>query len=144
MRLQEIRMECGYKQKEVASALREEDRRIDWPMYSKMERGTVLPTPQILRCLCTLFACKPLDIYTREEIDLINCLDVQSDCERPKEQERRRERKVQFRLNEQACKSFTMEKLRACGYPSKTAWFYAKLKQLDGEYAARMRYAKSK
>lgn len=69
MNLKRVRLAARFQGKQVAEYLKIIDVRIDPPLYSRMESGLCLPTPEQFRMLCQLFGVDPASIYTRQEVD---------------------------------------------------------------------------
>lgn len=112
MKLQQLRKQAKIGQSELAYMIG-----ADAPALSRIEKGHVLPTVNQLRWICKNLNCNPLDIYTRAEIDLINCMG-KPDRVRPTVI-----RKVQFRRNELAAKVLDPDTLKQHGYVSAQEWF---------------------
>lgn len=135
MKLKQLREASGYYQREIVKATKAIDCRVDSGLYSKIENGVTLPTPQMLRQFCRMFDCEPLDIYEKFEIDLTGCMSL-PEAPRPKKRDRHRiTRKATFRLSEWACKSLEMHRLRALGYLTKSDWFYDQIRKTNRAYA---------
>jgi len=139
VKMQLKRLEAGLKQSDIIYEVRQIEPQFDTKILSKIENGIVLPTPQELEIICAKLGCDPLDIYEREEIDLINCMDAKTPRIRRKPERRTEHRKITFRLYKDACTSLNKDVLHYCGYPTAQAWFYACIKRLGAEYAARKR-----
>ena len=144
MKLQIKRLEAGLKQSDIVAEVQQVERQFGTKVLSKIENGIVLPTPQELKIICAMLRCDPLDIYDREEIDLINCMDAKTPRIKRKPERRTEHRKITFRLYKDACTSLNIDVLRYCGYQTAQAWFYACIKRLGAEYAARKRDERKK
>ena len=136
MRLRKIRTLNGYKQTDVVARLRTVDKRITEPIYSCMERGVILPTPDTLRELCEMYGVTPLELYRMGEIDLVNCMPSVALCEGHRVDRHRNTRKKTFRLSDATYKSLPLDVLDVCGYSSWQSWFDACLRRLCSQYAA--------
>lgn len=101
---------------------------VDIPTYSRIENLRVLPTPSMLFCICQALQCNPLDIYTRAEIDLINCMGKPDRVRSPVI------RKVQFRRNELAAKVLDPDTLKQHGYVSAQEWFDTQIENTSKEW----------
>jgi len=69
--LRKIRLELRLEQTEVVADLIKEAPSIDVSMLSRFENERCLPTPRGLRAICKRYNKTPLEIYPREEIDLL-------------------------------------------------------------------------
>lgn len=69
MNLLKTRITTGLKQPDIVEKLRSTDKRIDIPLYSKIENNVCLPTPEVFRQLCTILNCQPEDVYSKDEVD---------------------------------------------------------------------------
>lgn len=75
MKIKATRTACGLTQKALVEIIGQSGVKLDKPAYSKIETGAALPTVEQLRAMCQAMGCKPLDLYTEPEIDLIHCMD---------------------------------------------------------------------
>lgn len=142
MTIKEAREAQKIKQKDFVEWATDEGMKLDEPTWSRIENKKVLPTVPLLRYMCKAFEVVPLDIYEREEIDLINCMTDKSEKMMPKtprKENRKAARKITVRVTDAAYKSLHSGILQACGYPSITAWFWQCIKRLECEYAARQK-----
>lgn len=89
-------------QKELIRGLHKRGIEVDKPYLSKLERGQYLPTMELMRALCEEFKCEPLDIYEREEIDLLNAQKYPRASGRVRLSDRYR---ISARLQEGCCNS---------------------------------------
>jgi transcriptional regulator with XRE-family HTH domain len=138
MTIKEAREAQKIKQKEFVEWATDEGMTLDEPTWSRIESKKVLPTVTLLRYMCKAFEVMPLDIYEREEIDLIHCIEKKASVS-ARTENRKAARKLTVRMTEQAYKLLHSGILEACGYPSITAWVWQCLKRLECEYAARQK-----
>ncbi len=125
-------------QKELVLWIRDEGMSMDEPTWSRIESKKILPTVHLLRYICYAFNVEPLDLYEKEEIDLIHCMPKTASVTARKEN-RKAARKITVRITEGAYKSLHSGILEACGYPSITAWIWQCIKRLECEFAARQK-----
>jgi hypothetical protein len=141
-RLQAIRHSRGKKQQEVCKHLKAKGFPLDSSLFSKMENDVCLPVPKCAEEICHYYCCAIGDIYEPDEVtfpgvvpqpeskktspDLLKIAALQKTGSD--------ERKVQFKLTEWACKSLQIDVLKACGYRTKTEWFYECLRELSLKY----------
>lgn len=140
MELQRYRLKSGLTVKELMG------RQMHKSLYSHIEHGTVLPNVETMRYLCLKLGAKPLDLYEREEIDLIGCMDSPSKfaSETKRKDYHKVRGKMTFRVPEGVKTAFTSEKLAYCGYSSYQSWFDACVKRFFGEYAAKRKSERRK
>lgn len=101
MRLRERREKVG-TQRDFAKAIELQGIKLDKPDVSRLESGKYLPTVDMLRAICKVLECEVLDIYDKEEVDLLNALKpVRAD----KVVRLTDRHKVSARLNESCCNS---------------------------------------
>lgn len=97
---------------------------------SKLARGKILPTVKNLKKICALLEVKPLDIYTKGEIDLLSV----GKSNEPLEPQNYR---FSVRLPREWCEVLLDEdKLKKCGYRDKTHWAKVCLGRLTAQYKA--------
>lgn len=138
--IKKMREAAGIRQKLLVFQMRGAGIAMDEPTWSRIESKKILPTVDILRFMCKAFECLPLDMYEREEIDLIHCVkDEKTPSVRAKVENRKAARKLTVRLTEDTYKLLHSGILQACGYPSLTAWVWQCVKRLECEYAARQK-----
>ena len=58
-------------QKELLDNVRRIDQRVDKSLLSKIVNDICLPTPKVLDCICNVAKCDVLDIYDKQEINLL-------------------------------------------------------------------------
>jgi transcriptional regulator with XRE-family HTH domain len=98
---------------------------------SRIARGKILPTVKKLEIICALLEVKPLDLYEKKEIDLLSVLKGERE---PLEPDTYR---FSARLPREWCGVLMdKEKLRKCGYYSKTHWLKVCLGRLTKQYEA--------
>lgn len=61
----------GIMQKELLDNVRRIDQRVDKSLLSKIVNDICLPTPKVLDCICNVAKCDVLDIYDKQEINLL-------------------------------------------------------------------------
>lgn len=66
-----IMLNNGIMQKELLDNVRRADSRVDKSLLSKIVNDICLPTPKVLDSICKTVKCDVLDIYDRQEIDLL-------------------------------------------------------------------------
>lgn len=66
-----IMLDRDIMQKEVLSAVRQADDRIDKSLLSKIVNDICLPTPQVLAAICNTLSCTVNDLYEPCEIALV-------------------------------------------------------------------------
>ena len=131
MKLQEIRRERSIEQADLATKVG-----TNAPMMSCFERYKCLPIPAMLKEICRVLNCSPLDIYSEEELYIATR--KQSDTE-IKESEVYR---LTADLPNYARKILSSENLKKCGYKNLKdfiwhcfRWFEEKLKTIEKEKA---------
>lgn len=118
MRMREIRKQSKIGQGEIAERLG-----FHQPVFSMIEKGRVLPTPETLIDLCQILNTHPLEIYEKHEIDLVGCMGAQEPLQPPQASGRVFVPKVQFRRSEAAYKCLQRHVLREAGYKNAQEWF---------------------
>lgn len=135
MRVKEFRILSDYTQIRAAKYVRLSDPHFDLYALSKIENGRALPTPQQLSALCRLYNAYPLDLYDKEEIDLLHCMGPRLLGNRAAQDRHTLRRKFTFRGNEAVSRALQKERLELCGYESAQAWFMDCIRRLEKEYA---------
>ena len=135
MRVKEYRLRSQYTQGKIAKYVRMADPHFDMFALSKIENGRALPTVKQMTALCTLYGAFPLDLYDKEEIDLLHCVGPKLVGSRGDTDRHTLRRKFTFRGNEAASRALQKDRLELCGYESAQAWFMACIRQLEKEYA---------
>ena len=157
--LSEHRIKAGYGQaKDAINELRKAIPYIDKSLMSRFEVGKILPIKEDAEAIAALYGVETRDIWSAEEADILNLKEIpfnycsSEECEIEelstttfgysvvsKPDAHKLKHKACFRLTDEAMETITTSILQACGYPSKTAWFYACVKRLQAEYNARSR-----
>lgn len=132
MKLQEIRREQGVEQADLATKVG-----TNAPMMSCFERYKCLPIPSMLKEICRVLNCSPLDIYNKEELYIATRKQRDMDTKEASEVYR-----LTADLPNYARKILCSENLRKCGYRSLKdfIWhcfkrFEEKLKTIEKEKA---------
>ena len=130
MRLKETREAKGMTQRAFA-------RQIGSPVpdYNKIERGRYLPTPELMGRICLALDKKPLELYQREEIDLLGALKT-APGRRGGDRHRYHSRKV-YRVPEEFAKPFPDDFWPVLGYASEREAYLDWRRALEREYAKR-------
>ena len=130
MRLKETREAKGMTQRAFA-------RQIGSPVpdYNKIERGRYLPTPELMGRICRALDKKPLELYQREEIDLLGALKT-APGRRGGDRHRYHSRKV-YRVPEEFAKPFPDDFWPVLGYASEREAYLDWRRALEREYAKR-------
>lgn len=127
MKLRQIRLAANFQGRQVAKELKIIDPRIDAPLYSKMESGLCLPTPEQFKLLCRLFGVDPDSVYTKQDVDL--GIGSHKLPRLPKEHPVPDVYKLTVRLPLTLASGLSA-KLKRNGYPSITAYICACIRQL--------------
>lgn len=138
-RLKEIRQMAGLSQEEMRGSLAYYGHRMDASLYSRIENDACLPTPSCAEKICQRLGMTITDIYDPEELDFgLKTTNQDTANLRPfaaiKPISGVVERKVQFRLLSSHFEVLTSETLMACGYKTKTEWFYECVRRLRDKY----------
>ena len=110
---------------------------IDNRELSKIENHHALPTVPQLQHICQRLECMPLDLFAKEEIDLIGCMTPKQASNERKGDRHKLTHKKTFRVTDGVATALTDELLHACGYSSLQSWFDACVRRLFAEYAAK-------
>lgn len=100
--------------------------------YNKIERGRYLPTPELLGRICRALEKKPLELYEREEIDLLGALKM-SPGRRGGDRHKYHARKV-YRVPEEFAKPFPADFWPTLGYTSEREAYLDWRRALEREY----------
>ena len=130
-RIKETLAERGMLSKDLGDLLG-----IDIHLISKFVNGHCLPTADTLSAMESHLQADRLDLYDYCDLDLLG------GRKPPKSDSVKRDRhkpsaKKTYRVSHAFASSIPADVLEVCGYSSWTAWHYAALKRLLGEYAAR-------
>lgn len=130
MRLKETREAQGMTQRAFA-------KRIGSPVpdYNKIERGRFLPTPELLGRICRALDKRPLELYERQEIDLLGALKM-APGRRGGDRHKYHARKV-YRVPEEFAKPFPADFWPTLGYASEREAYLVWRRALEREYAKR-------
>lgn len=71
-RYKKIMIDNGYMQKDLLNNIHRVDSRVDKSLLSKIVNDVCLPVPKVLNSICDYLQCDVLDIYDKNEIDLLN------------------------------------------------------------------------
>lgn len=140
MNLKSIRTLKGYKQKELAEAIGKNE-----SFLSRIEKYVYLPTPEIASALCEILQVNLLDIYSREECDLLAIMPPLQAGEEGREDETSTPSTPHFcepntyrlsvRIPRQTFENLlTKEVLNRCGYRSITHWVSVCLYRLERQF----------
>jgi DNA-binding XRE family transcriptional regulator len=142
MNLKGIRIQRGIKQKELAQSIGKDE-----PFLSRLEQYVYLPTPEVAKALCEQLNVSILDIYAREECDLLQLCsrngatgNVTEDssrgaCRSPSPREPKIYR-LSVRIPRHKFENIlAKEILRKCGYRSITHWIDCCLNRLELQYS---------
>ena len=83
--------------------------------------------------------CKPLDLYTEPEIDLIHCMDGELAPKTAKRDGHRIKRKATFRVPEWCCKWLEPQMLQELGYTTAQQWFLDMVRRTQARYERRLK-----
>lgn len=136
----------GIMQKELLDNVRRIDQRVDKSLLSKIVNDICLPTPKVLDCICNVAKCDVLDIYDKQEIDLLQKSNKNSALNAPNIVATTRKDRgglshgenvynltVEIR-RDVANRIFTKQALRKLGYLSKTDCIRQLVYALDKKY----------
>lgn len=141
MKIKATRTACGLTQKALVEIIGQSGVKLDKPAYSKIETGAALPTVEQLRAMCQAMGCKPLDLYTEPEIDLIHCMDGEHAPKTAKKDGHRIKRKATFRVPEWCCKWLEPQMLQELGYTTAQQWFLDMVRRTQARYERRLKRA---
>lgn len=144
VRLKTYRLRAQLTQENLARGLRAVEPRLTPNDISRYETGLCLPTLPQLRALETALSASRLDLYDREDLDLMVPEVLFPVPKRePKHETRRGVRTMRrcFRMSRSFAETLPADLLEACGYTSWQSWYDAAIKRLLGEYAARKKAA---
>lgn len=127
MNLKETRESKGLTQRAFA-------RQIGSPVpdYNKIERGRYLPTPELLGRICRALEKRPLELYERQEIDLLGALKT-APGRRSSDRHKYHARKV-YRVPEEFAKPFPADFWPTLGYTSEREAYLDWRRALEREY----------
>ena len=134
VRLKTYRLRALRTQEELARDLRAVEPRLTPNDISRYETGLCLPTLAQLRALETALSASRLDLYDRQDLDLLA-------PDKPRDTRSRRVLRKCFRMDKAFASTLPEDLLSACGYSSWQSWYDAAIKRLLGEYAARKKAA---
>ena len=129
MKLTEKISESGIQRKDI---IKGSD--LDKYTFSKVEHGKVLPSVHDMRHICGKLGCEPLDLYEKQEIDLLGCMAAEMPAKEPKPDNHTRKARKSFRLPESVATRLTDDVLRVCGYRTYQDWFDGCVDALLKEY----------
>lgn len=130
MKLKEIRESHGITQGAFAQQIGVN--RFD---YNKVEKGRFLPTPEILGRVCRALDRKPLELYAREEIDLMGCLNLALG-RRKGDRHKFTHRKV-YRVPDEFARPYPDDFWETLGYASERDAYLDWRRSLEREYQKR-------
>ena len=130
MRLKETREAQGMTQRAFA-------KRVGSPVpdYNKIERGRFLPTPELMGRICRALGKKPLELYERQEIDLLGALKM-APGRRSTDRHKYHTRKV-YRVPEEFARPFPADFWPTLGYASEREAYLDWRRALEREYQKR-------
>ena len=105
------------------------------PDYNKIERGRFLPTPELLGRICRALDKRPLELYERQEIDLLGALKT-APGRRGGDRHKYHARKV-YRVPEEFAKPFPADFWPTLGYASEREAYLDWRRALEREYQKR-------
>ena len=105
------------------------------PDYNKIERGRFLPTPELLGRICRALDKKPLELYERQEIDLLGALKM-APGRRSADRHKYHSRKV-YRVPEEFATPFPADFWSTLGYASEREAYLDWRRALEREYQKR-------
>ena len=105
------------------------------PDYNKIERGRFLPTPELLGRICRALDKRPLELYERQEIDLLGALKT-APGRRGGDRHKLRRKKT-YRLPESLATPYPEDFWVVLGYRSEQDAYLAWRISLEREYAKR-------
>lgn len=132
--LKAYRLRALRTQEDLARDLRAVEPRLTPNDISRYETGLCLPTLPQLRALETALSASRLDLYDRQDLDLLA-------PDKPRDTSSRRVLRKCFRMDKAFASTLPEDLLSACGYSSWQSWYDAAIKRLLGEYAARKKAA---
>lgn len=103
--------------------------------YNKIERGRYLPTPELLGRICRALEKRPLELYERQEIDLLGALKT-APGRRSSDRHKYHARKV-YRVPEEFAKPFPADFWPTLGYASEREAYLDWRMALEREYQKR-------
>lgn len=103
--------------------------------YCKVEKGKFLPTPELLGRICRALDKRPLELYERQEIDLLGALKM-APGRRSADRHKYHSRKV-YRVPEEFAKPFPDDFWPVLGYASEREAYLDWRRALEREYAKR-------
>lgn len=130
MKLKETRESRGMTQRAFAKQIGS-----PVPDYNKIERGRYLPTPELLGRICRALDKRPLELYERQEIDLLGALKM-APGRRSADRHKYHSRKV-YRVPEEFAKPFPDDFWPVLGYASEREAYLDWRRALEREYAKR-------
>lgn len=130
MKLKETRESQGLTQRAFA-------KRVGSPVpdYNKIERGRFFPTPELLGRICRALDKRPLELYERQEIDLLGALKM-APGRRSADRHKYHSRKV-YRVPEEFAKPFPTDFWPTLGYASEREAYLDWRRALEREYQKR-------
>lgn len=129
--LKEERKLRGITSAHMARLAHSKDQRIDWPLYSKIERGVVNPTPLVAKSLASELSCPVSALF-----------DVGYETTRQKQKRatepRNRVYKLTVRIPVELMSGTSLnEMIHTCGYGTINSWICNCYKKLQCEFAGR-------
>jgi transcriptional regulator with XRE-family HTH domain len=122
MNLKQIREKKQYRQTDIVDYLKQIEPCMSVPLLSIIEHGVVLTNKETLKALCYFLNMSPSDIYTKEEMNLANCMKHESATQTKKVDRHRNTCRPGCRLSETAYKSLK-KAVFDLGYESIQDWF---------------------
>jgi len=122
MNLKQIREKNKYRQTDIVDYLKQIEPCMSIPLLSIIEHGVVLTNKETLKALCYFLNVSPSDIYTKEEMNLANCMSRENATHTKKVDRHRNTCRPGCRLSETAYKSLKTA-VHELGYMSIQDWF---------------------
>lgn len=114
---------------------------IDPTAVSKIANGHFLPNKETLSSMESALQADRLELFDFDDLDLLEGRKRPVGDSRRRDRHRNSTRKC-YRISPVFASSIPEDVLEVCGYSNWTAWHYAALKRLLGEYAARKKHMK--
>ena len=139
--INEFCAERGLSKKELAKRMKYYSVSVDPPTISRFVNGHCLPNAVTLEAMERVLQADRLDLYDFDDLDLLDGRIRQDGPAKRRDHHKPSVRKC-YRVSPTFAASIPEDVLEVCGYSDWTAWHYAALKKLLGEYAARKKHMK--
>ena len=121
------------KQKDISTEIRKTDHRFTKPIYSLIENGVVIPTPEQMEAIAKFLETDAGQLFGDTVRGLMAVTDIKAAGGRGGDRHRLRHKKT-FRVSESGYNLLERESMMLLGYDSAQAWFDKCVARLQARY----------